>query len=255
MARYFIEVAYRGTNYSGSQKQLNANAIQSEIEKALKIFFKQTFDLTGASRTDAGVHAVQNFFHFDTEDSLEALAGRGNIKGFIYRLNAILPGDISLNNLLSVKDTAHCRFDAIEREYKYYIYQKKNPFLKDRAYFFPYKLQLSDLTDVAEIICSQQNFASFSKRSSQVNNFLCSIYKSYWEDENGTLIYTVSGNRFLRGMVRGLVATMLKVGRQSININDFKNILNASDQTLADFSAPPQGLFLNFIKYPENIFL
>ena len=146
MPRYFIEVAYRGTNYSGSQKQQNANSIQSEIEKALNIFFKQPISLTGASRTDAGVHALQNFFHFDMEESIElSPAVKGDLRGIAYRLNAILPVDIAISNILKVIKTAHCRFDAIEREYKYFIYSKKNPFLKDRAYFFPYKMEFGKL--------------------------------------------------------------------------------------------------------------
>ena len=119
--RYFLEVAYKGTNYSGFQSQKNANTIQAEIQKAFKIILKKEFELTGSSRTDAGVHAYQNYFHFDLESDLSSQ--------LLYNLNAILPNDISVKNLLKVKDNAHCRFDAISREYKYHIYQKKDPFL------------------------------------------------------------------------------------------------------------------------------
>src|SRR5688572_13312906 len=130
MPRYFIEVAYKGTKYSGFQIQKNASSIQSEIEKALQIFYKRDFELTGASRTDAGVHALQNFFHFDVE---KALSTYGKGAGEVYNLNAILPDDIAIKNIFPVADTAHCRFDAVSREYKYFIYWKKNPFLRDRA--------------------------------------------------------------------------------------------------------------------------
>lgn len=255
MPRYFIEVSYKGTNYSGFQIQQNANSIQSEVEKALSIFFKQSFTLTGSSRTDAGVHALQNFFHFDTEYPLQALPGRGELNGMTYNLNAILPSDITVNNLFVVKENAHCRYDAIEREYKYFIYSKKNPFFKDRAYYYPYKLGLNKLKTAADVIINQKDFTSFSKRSTQVKNFLCEINKSYWAEENNMLVFTISGNRFLRGMVRGLTGTMLKVGRQIITVDEFENIFKVHDCTRADFSAPAHGLFLNHIKYPSEIFI
>ena len=121
MPRYFLELTYKGTAYSGFQVQDNAETVQSEVEKALQTFFRENFTLTGSSRTDAGVHANQNFFHFDTDHQL---LGR-----HIYNLNAILPADIAVKGLYAVSDTAHCRFDAVARQYRYYIYQQKNPFL------------------------------------------------------------------------------------------------------------------------------
>jgi len=248
MPRYFIEVSYKGTNYSGFQIQHNANSIQAEIEKALKIFFKETFALTGASRTDTGVHALQNFFHFDTESiSLE--------NDFLYSLNSILPHDIVIKNIVAVKQNAHCRFDALEREYKYFIYQNKNPFLSDRAYYYPYSMDIEKLQEAAKQILDYGDFTSFSKRNTQVQNFLCSIYKSEWIREEESIVYTVIANRFLRGMVRGLVGTMLKIGTGKITLNEFKIIIESRDCTAADFSVPSHGLFLTGIKYGSNIFL
>src|SRR5436189_2173356 len=124
MSRYFLEVSYKGTNYSGFQIQQNANSIQAEIEKAVQTLQKEKIGLTGSSRTDAGVHALQNFFHFDFEGEMN--------RQFVYKMNAILPGDIVVKKLTTVKQEFHCRFDAISREYKYFIYQHKDPFLKDR---------------------------------------------------------------------------------------------------------------------------
>lgn len=265
MPRYFIEVSYKGTNYSGFQIQKNANSIQSEIENALQIFFKQSFSLTGASRTDAGVHACQNFFHFDSNNVLSSDKSINKIKdavhfnlanlestlsNAVYNLNAILPWDITIKNLFLVPETAHCRYDAVEREYKYFIYWNKNPFLKDRAYYFPYKLKLKNLELAAEIIRRQQDFTSFSKRSTQVKNFFCTINKSCWTKEKDMLVYNVSANRFLRGMVRGLVGTMLKFGRELISEENFTNIFDAHNSACVDFSAPAHGLFLNHINYP-----
>ena len=148
MPRYFIEVNYKGTAYSGFQIQKNAITVQSELEKTLEIYFKHPFSLTGSSRTDAGVHALQNFFHFDTDELLPVKLSQGKsatikdvsleggdkrIAGSLYNLNAILPTDIVVNRLFQVEDDAHCRFDAVAREYKYFLYREKNPFLQDRA--------------------------------------------------------------------------------------------------------------------------
>ena len=235
MPRYFIEVSYKGTNYSGFQVQLNANSVQAEIEKALEIFYKQKFELTGSSRTDTGVHALQNFFHFDTEMT---------IKDDAYNLNAILPDDVVVKQISKVADDAHCRFDAISREYHYYIYQDKNPFLQGRAYYVPYTIDLHLLQQAAKEIMNHTDFTSFSKRNTQVKNFLCNIYISEWVEEPGCFIYKIKANRFLRGMVKGLVGTMLLMGKKKISLEEFREIIEAKDCTKADFSVSPDGLFL-----------
>jgi len=249
MPRYFIEVAYLGTNYSGFQIQKNAISIQSEIEKALLTVLKKNIQLTGSSRTDAGVHALQNFFHFDVDTIIQ--------KNIVYNLNAILPIDIAVKSLRVVQPNAHARFDAISRAYKYIITQEKNPFLDGKAWFYPYKINLQDLQQAAKILQQQNNFQSFSKKHTQVNNFLCNIQHSEWsiDKENNTLIYHVQANRFLRGMVKGLVSTMLLVGRNKISIQDFIKIIDNKNNQQADFTAPSHGLFLCAVKYPDNIFL
>lgn len=253
MPRYFIEVSYKGTGYSGFQVQQNAITIQSEVERALNIRFRQNFRLTGASRTDAGVHALQNYFHFDTEDDLfysnDISIEEKKIQQALYSLNSILPGDIVIKKIFKVENKAHCRFDAISRQYKYYIYREKNPFYKDTAFFYPYTIDFEKLQQAASIILNTEDFTSFSKRNTQVNNFLCTIQKSEWEKENELLVYTVIANRFLRGMVRGLVGTMLKVASGKISINEFSEVIKSNNCARADFSVPPQGLFLVEVKY------
>lgn len=246
--RYFIETSYKGTAYSGFQVQQNSNTIQGEIEKALSIYFKRTFHLTGSSRTDAGVHALQNYFHFDTGELLSASFNL-QLKDSVYHLNAILSRDIVIKRIFSVKDDAHCRFDALSREYQYFIYQQKDPFLEDRAFYYPYKLDMDKLNEAAGILLNKKDFTSFSKRNTQVNNFNCDIIKSEWNLNNETLVYAVKGNRFLRGMVKGLVGTMLHVGTQKISLSDFKDIIESRDCTKADFSVPPHGLFLIKVEY------
>jgi tRNA pseudouridine38-40 synthase len=242
MPRYFIEVSYKGTNYSGFQIQQNANSIQAEIERALKIFYNEDFKLTGSSRTDAGVHALQNFFHFDTESDLTDAS---------YHLNAILPADIVVKKIFLVKPDNHCRFDAIYREYAYNIYQQKDPFLQDRAYFFPYEINIELMQEAANELMDHQDFAAFSKRNTQVKTTICTILSSKWGVNENVLTYNVISNRFLRGMVRGMVGTMLQLGRRKISFDQFINIIQSNDCTKADFSVPPQGLFLLKVQFPS----
>jgi tRNA pseudouridine38-40 synthase len=246
MQRYFLEVAYKGTNYSGFQVQHNANSIQTEVEKALAILFRQQINLTVSSRTDAGVHAFQNFFHFDTEINIT--------EKNLYNLNAILPADIVAKAFHKVDSSSHCRFDAVSREYNYFVYNKKNPFLQDTAYYFPYKLNLEKLQQAAKLLTRYTDFTSFSKRNTQVKSFTCNIYCSEWLREKDYIIYKVIANRFLRGMVRGLVGTMLKVATGSIPLEQLNHIIESRDCTMADFSVPSKGLFLVKVNYEENIF-
>lgn len=248
--RYFLEVAYKGTKYSGFQVQQNAVTIQGEIEKAFQIFFNTSlslnqnedgFTLTGSSRTDAGVHALQNFFHFNWPHSFQ--------QQWIYNLNAILPDDIVIKNVYEVEPDAHCRFDAICRTYRYHIYQYKNPFVKDTAYYYPYSLDLKKLNLAAKLIIPYKDFASFSKRHTQVKNFNCNIITSQWIVEHNQLIFEVTANRFLRGMVRALTATMLKVGRNILSIEEFQHIVESKNVGNAFFDVPAHGLTLMRVSY------
>ena len=245
MPRYFLELAYKGTAYHGFQVQDTGHTIQAEVEKAMQVLFREQFTLTGSSRTDSGVHALQNFFHFDTELVLPTER--------LYNLNAILPKDIAVKGLYPVPDTAHCRFDAVSRSYKYFIYKEKNPFLADRAWHYPFPLNLAKLQEGATILKDYTDFTSFSKRNTQVHTFICNLQESYWTDEGDQLVYHVSSNRFLRGMVRGLVGTMLKMGREQIDTVAFRAIIEAKDCTRADFSTPPQGLFLCKVTFPDGL--
>lgn len=268
--RYFLEVAYKGTLYSGFQAQKNARTIQGEIEKAFQTFFHlpapchgelvepgegmdqkdapkevpRTFgglSLTGSSRTDAGVHALQNFFHFDWEAQFQ--------QKWIYNLNAILPGDIVIKNVIAVADNAHCRFDALSRTYHYHIYQYKDPFIADRAYFYPYAMNVEKLNEAAAVILTYTDFTSFSKRNTQVKTFNCSILQSEWVQKDNQLVYIVSANRFLRGMVRALTATMLKVGRGIVSLEEFHTVIQSKDCRKAFFDTPAHGLTLVNVQY------
>ena len=246
MPRYFLEISYKGTRYSGFQVQHNANTIQAEVEKAFKILQKNSIIMTGSSRTDAGVHALQNFFQFDYDGIIHS--------HFVYKMNAILPNDIVVKKLIPVLPDAHCRFDAISRVYNYYIYNHKNPFLREKAFYFPYKLDINKLKQAAAIVKEYDDFTSFSKRNTQVKSFVCNVTSSEWVFESDCLVYNVKANRFLRGMVRALVATMLQVARGKINIGEFQSVIEAKDCTKVSFAVPAHGLFLVSVNYPVNYF-
>ena len=245
MARYFIEVAYRGTHYSGFQSQENADTVQAVLERCLQVLHRSPFALTGSSRTDAGVHARQNFFHFDREEPLHPQA--------VYKLNAILPGDIVVKNFYLVDAEAHCRFDAVARSYGYRIYRGKDPFLSDRSYYFPYSLDWECMHAAAAMLLNHSDFTSFSKRNTQVKTFTCKLEQSEWVQDGEEWVYRVRANRFLRGMVRALTATMLLVGRRKIDLDEFQHIIEAKDCTLASFAAPAHGLFLEQVHYPNGL--
>ena len=245
MPRYFLSVSYLGTRYAGSQVQDNGQTIQGEIERCLAILFRQAVSLTGSSRTDAGVHARKNYYHFDWG---------GEISGDpVYQLNALLPSDIAVREVVAVPEGAHSRFDATARRYIYTVYDQKSPFLHDRGWYYPYPMDLSLLNMAAGIILGEHDFTSFAKRNAQVHTHDCTIMASKWEFNNGIYSYTVQGNRFLRGMVRGLVATMVKVGRAKISLDEFAEILLSKDCTNADFSAPAKGLLLDDVIYPNGL--
>jgi tRNA pseudouridine38-40 synthase len=245
MQRYFIEVSYKGTAYAGFQIQQNANTIQAEVEKALHIYYREKIELTGSSRTDAGVHALQNFFHFDIALDID----EAQAKKDIYHLNAIIPVDIVIKSIVQVKQTAHCRFDALSRSYQYDLYQQKDPFLQDTAFYYPYLLNESLMQEAATMLLSHNNFQSFSKKNTQVFTYECVLSKSQWHFSPNLITYNVTGNRFLRGMVRGLVGTMLLVGREKYTLLDFENIIKSREASKTDFSTPAKGLMLQEVKY------
>ncbi|HRO41475.1 MAG TPA: tRNA pseudouridine synthase A [Flavipsychrobacter sp.] len=245
MTRYFLEVMYDGTKFHGSQLQGTTPTVQLSVNKALSTLLRTEVESFGASRTDEGVHALSNFYHFEIEEELHPQ--------FHYKLNSLLPHAVSVRNIYRcVGEPINARFDARSRKYRYKIYSRKNPFYDKRGYYFPYKINTQILNETAAIIKEYENFESFSKRNTQSKTFVCKIYESYWEEQGDQLHYIVRANRFLRGMVRGLTGTQLQAGRQRISVEDFKKIIEVKDCTKADFSVPGHGLYLEEIIYPEG---
>ena len=243
MARYFMEVSYDGLGFGGFQIQSNQKTIQGELENAMHTLFRVAIPLTGASRTDAGVHALQNFLHFDT--NLEVKAKH------IYNLNAILPNSIVVNGIFKVPNDAHCRFDAIKRSYLYKIHAQKSPFLEGRSWYYPYPISIVALQHAADTLLLHKDFESFSKKNTTVNTFDCNVTKAQWSMQGSLIQFDIDSNRFLRGMIRGLVGTMLQVGREQISVIDFERIIQLKSEQNVDFSTPGHGLYLSAIQYPN----
>ena len=243
MARYFLEVSYDGSSFGGFQIQANQQTIQGEIEKALETIFRAPLVLSGASRTDAGVHGLQNFFHFDTDLAIEAK--------HIYNMNALLPKTIVVKNIYAVPDDAHARFNAIKRAYIYKIHTQKNPFLEGRSWYYPFPVNMELMQTAAQSLLIYTHFETFSKKSTQVNTFECHITKAFWEMTEDGYTFHIESNRFLRGMIRGLVGTLLQVGRGQISLERWHEIVLSNNEQLADFSTPAHGLYLSLIEYPS----
>ena len=246
MTRYVLEVMYDGTCFHGSQIQGNTPTVQLSINNSLSTILRMPVQTFGASRTDEGVHALCNFYHFDLEYELDI--------DLRYKCNALLPHGLSVKKLYVATDPEfNSRFDAIRRQYRYRIYARKNPFLHNRALFYPFTLQQGTLDKTAEIIKEYEQFESFSKRNAQSKTFNCSIHQSYWEKSGEELHYVVEANRFLRGMVRGLVATQIHVARNKSTLDEFREIIEARDCTKALFDVAGHGLYLEQIIYPEGM--
>jgi len=245
MARYFLELIYDGTAFHGSQLQGELPTVQLSVNKALSILLAIPMGSFGASRTDEGVHALCNFYHFDTEQELHP--------HFLYKINSILPQTIAVKKVYIAKGDINARFDAMARKYRYKIYKNKNPFLLKKAYYYPLSIRPEILHLTAAILKDYEHFEAFSKRKTQAKTFTCNIYHSYWEEYAEELHYVVEANRFLRGMVRGLVGTQLQIARERSSIDDFRKIIESADCTKADFSVPGHGLYLEKIFYPEGV--
>ncbi len=245
MPRYVLEVMYYGTKFNGSQIQGEQPTVQLALNNTLSTIFRKPVVTYGASRTDEGVHALCNFYHFDVEVAFDF--------DLAYRCNAILPGELAVKKVYKASDDFNVRFDATSRRYRYRIYHKKDPFKLERGLFFPFKLDMGLLNQTADIIKEYTHFESFSKRNSQSKTFVCSIEKSYWEVVGDELHYVVEGNRFLRGMVRGLVGTQLYIARGRGTVADFRQIIEAKDCTKAFFDVAGFGLYLEQISYKDGV--
>ncbi len=242
--RYFAELSYKGTAYCGWQRQPNARSVQQTIEEALSTILRQSVEVVGAGRTDTGVHAAMYVAHFDTASEI------ADPEGFVYHLNALLPEDIAFRRIYAVDDEAHARFNATEREYRYYIHTRKDPFTKTTSWQFTAPLDVDAMNEAAKVLLTTEDFTTFAKLGSNNTSNICHIYRAEWvEIECGMLVFIFRANRFLRNMVRAVVGTLVDVGRGKITPAQFAEIVASRDLSRSSSSAPAPGLFLTDVKY------
>ncbi len=246
--RYFFEISYNGTHYNGWQSQLNATGVQTVVEEVMTKLFREKIEITGSGRTDTGVHCEQQFFHCDIEKTFDEAQ-------FIQKLNSFLPKDIAIHTIRKVKPTASARYDAIERSYRYEIARTKNPFLEGLAWHFFKDIDIQTMNQAAALLTGEHDFECFSKVKTDVNHFRCDIKKAEWKSEGNRLYFYISANRFLRGMVRAVVGTLLDVGTGKTSIKDFQQIIKSRDRKKAGANVPAYGLYLMKVKYPSTVYL
>jgi len=249
--RYFIRLSFNGESFHGWQLQHNAHSIQSALKDALTVILRDPTEVTGAGRTDAGVHAREFFAHFDSRKELSP----HERKELICHLNGYLPASISINAVMPVKPGAHARFSARSRTYKYFITRKKDPFLQAFSYYYPGKLDMIVMNQGAAILKDNLDFTSFAKLPAETKTNICHIEDAMWEEKDHLLVFTITADRFLRNMVRAVVGTLIELGRGKISIEDLNRIILSRNRCAAGYSVPANGLFLVSVKYPADIFL
>lgn len=240
--RYFIEFSYHGKNYFGYQIQPREISIQEVLEKALSTILRADVRITGAGRTDTGVHAKKMYAHFDFGHSIQP--------ELAFQLNGFLPPDIAVKKIFEVDKSLHARFAATYRTYEYYVSLEKDPFSQDRSWQYWRKtLDLERMNEASKILFEFEDFTSFAKLGGDNKTNICKIYKAYWEKRDTELKFTLSADRFLRNMVRAIVGTMIEVGTGKLEPADLRSIIAAKDRNKAGTSAPAQGLFLVDVGY------
>lgn len=246
MSRYLLQFSYDGGSYHGFQIQPNAITVQSELELYLSKLLRHPIEIVGSSRTDAGVHAHEQYAHFDFD---------GEIKSdLVYRLNRMLPATLAVQAVYQVSDDFYARFAALSRTYEYRIYQKKNPFLFKSAYWFEVDLDIDAMNEAAEVLLNHTDYQCFSKVKTEVYTFECTIFYAKWEKRGDELIFTIRGNRFLRGMVRAIVGTLLEIGLGKWTKSDLQEILDSKNRQMAGRAVPAQGLHLMKVEFPSATF-
>ncbi len=244
--RYFLTLSYLGTRYSGWQVQPNAPSVQATLETALRTILRETVEITGCGRTDAGVHAKYYVAHFDAAGALPPT--------FLNGLNSLLPDDIAVHDIRPVQPTAHARYDAFERSYEYHIALRKDPFATETAWFFPQNrfFDLKKMQDVADLLPRYTAFFPFCKTDSGVDSYDCELKQAFWEQKPAEhrLIFHITANRFLRGMVRLIVGACVNAGLGKIEVADVQSALDEQKPLKKSLSVPPQGLFLTDVRYP-----
>lgn len=241
--RYLIECSYKGTGFHGWQVQDNAPSVQGHIEKALSTVLRQEMQIVGSSRTDAGVHAYQQFAHFDVNEPLNS------IEKMVHSMNGILPKDIAIHQIRAASDEFHSRFDATYRSYLYRISTQKTPFWQEFSYFYRTPVDIDQMNRAGEVLKKHIDFQCFSKVHTDVVTFNCRIELAFWERQDQFLLFHIKADRFLRGMVRAIVGTMLEVGTGKLSLSGFEDIILSKSRQKAGRAVPAEGLTLVEVGY------
>lgn len=241
--RYFVTFAYDGTNYHGWQIQPNGDSVQEELQKALSTILRETIEVVGAGRTDAGVHARHMAAHFETEREIDCAQ-------LAYKLNRLLPRDISVDKVFAVAPDMHARFSATLRTYHYYIHTRKNPFLRQYSCELHYDLDFELMNEAASHLLQVEDFGAFCKAHTDVKTTLCNVTEAIWtRDGDDAWHFRISANRFLRNMVRAVVGTLIEVGRHRMTIEQFDRVVASGSRSKAGESMPGNALFLEEVRY------
>lgn len=242
MNNYKLTIQYDGTNYSGWQIQTNANSIQQEITRAINIILKEEVNLIGSGRTDAGVHAIGQVANFRTEKEID-------LYKFQYSLNSILPEDISILSIQKVVERFHSRFDAKKRTYLYLISQFKSPFFKKYSYYYPQQLNTERLNEISNLFIGKKNFSAFCKKQSDVENKICNVNEISWFKQYDLVVFKIGADRFLHGMVRAIIGTLLNAEKKENSEEYIKQIFDSENRETAGEAVPAKGLFLYKVEY------
>ena len=247
--RYFIQLSYKGTNYHGWQIQPNATTVQELLTKAFSTILQEDIEITGAGRTDSGVHASFFVAHFESEKQ-----GLDKDLNLIFKLNNFLPRDIAIFRIVKVNNKAHARFDATERTYRYFIHQRKDVFINNISWYLPVDLNVEFMNKASRLLLTYDDFTSFSKINTDVKTNICKVTEARWSKDDYRLIFTIKADRFLRNMVRAIVGTLVDVGKEKITLDNFKQIIENKNRSDAGASVPAHGLFLEDISYPLEVY-
>ena len=243
MKRYFISISYDGTAYHGWQVQPNGHSVQAELQRCLSTLLREEIAVTGAGRTDAGVHARCMVAHFDIEQPID----EGQLT---YKLNRILPRDISVQKVWEVANDLHARFSAVSRTYHYYIHTQKDPFLRSYSCELHYSLDFAKMNEAAACLLQYEDFGAFCKSHTDVKTTLCQVTQARWVQQSSySWYFEISANRFLRNMVRAVVGTLIDVGRGRLTVEDFCKVVEGKKRTDAGESMPAHALFLEDVSY------
>ena len=241
MPRYFIKLAYNGSDFHGWQIQDNAVTVQGELNKALSLLLNEEIKTTGCGRTDTGVNASEFFAHFDVMNLIDNLE---------YKLNSLLPNSIVIDSITEVERHAHARFDAKARTYNYFFHNKPNPFLGSFSYYFPSKLDINKMNDACKLLLATTDFTSFSKVHTETYTNDCKVtYAQITELTAGKFQFEITADRFLRNMVRAIVGTLLELGKGKISLKQFQEIIDSHDRQNAGKSVDGEALFLSKVEY------